>query len=63
MRRMSCACWKTKATDTHTHTKYVALLVFPRYQWLQERALLGRFMRTWRILNFYVCSKVKNKRA
>jgi hypothetical protein len=29
--RMRCACWLTKATDTHS--EYVKLIAFPIQQW------------------------------
>jgi hypothetical protein len=35
-RRMRFALCITKATDTHS--EYVILIVFPRQQWLRERA-------------------------
>ena len=40
IRRMLIAWWITKATDTHL--EYVVLTVFPRQQWLRERASLFR---------------------
>jgi hypothetical protein len=36
IRRMRFACYKTKATDTHS--KYVIFIAFPLQQWLSERA-------------------------
>jgi len=41
---MGFGCWIPTATDTHL--EYVALLVLTRHQWLQERALMLRFVRT-----------------
>jgi hypothetical protein len=41
IRRMRCACWITKATDTHT--KYVILIAFPRQQWLCKSASMLRY--------------------
>jgi len=29
---MRFACWVAKARDTHTHTEYVIIIVFPRQQ-------------------------------
>jgi hypothetical protein len=37
--RMRIACWITKAIDTHS--EYV-IVVFPRHQWLHERAPMLR---------------------
>jgi len=34
------ACWKPKATDTHS--EYVILIAFPPRQWLHERAPMLR---------------------
>jgi len=36
IRDMRFSCWVTKATDIHLD--YVILIVFPRQQWLHERA-------------------------
>jgi hypothetical protein len=36
IRCMRIACCITKAT--HTHSKYVILIVFPQQKWLRERA-------------------------
>jgi hypothetical protein len=36
IRRMRSACWKPKATNTHS--EYVTLIAFPLQQWLLERA-------------------------
>jgi len=33
-----CACWITKAADTHS--EYVILIALPRQRWLRERALM-----------------------
>jgi hypothetical protein len=41
IRRMRFACWISKATDTHS--EYVILIVFPRKQWLRERASVLRY--------------------
>ena len=38
IRRMRIACWKPKATNTHS--QYVTLIAFPLQQWLHERALM-----------------------
>jgi len=38
IRRMGFICWISKATDTHV--EYIALIAFPRKQWLGERALV-----------------------
>jgi len=35
---MRISLWMPKATDTHTHTKYVILIAFLLQQWLHERA-------------------------
>ena len=37
-------CWITKVTHTraHTHSEYVIIIVFPRQQWLGERAEMLR---------------------
>jgi len=42
VRRMCIACWITKDSPphTHTHSKYVRLIVFPMQKWLHERALV-----------------------
>jgi len=37
---MRIACWITKATNTHTHTEHVTLIVSPLQQWLYERTLV-----------------------
>jgi hypothetical protein len=44
VRRMRFACWITKATHKHTHTRseYVILIAFPRQRWLRERASVVR---------------------
>ena len=42
IRRMHFACWITKNTHTHPHSKYVILIAFPRQQWLCERASILR---------------------
>jgi hypothetical protein len=34
-RRMRCASWLTKSTDTNSG--YVILIAFPRQKWLRER--------------------------
>ena len=34
IRRMRIACWKIKATDTHS--EYVVLIAFPQQEWLRE---------------------------
>jgi len=36
IRRISVACWITKATGTHS--EYVILTAFPRQQWMRESA-------------------------
>jgi hypothetical protein len=38
MWRMRCACWISKAANTHS--EYVILIDFPRQQWLRERAVM-----------------------
>ena len=40
-RRMSIACWVSKATNTHS--EYVTLIVFPLQQWLHERVSVLRY--------------------
>ena len=35
--RMRFACWIAKVTDTHS--EYVALIAFPKLQWLSETRL------------------------
>jgi hypothetical protein len=39
--RMRIACWKPKATNTHT--EYVILIAFPLQQWLHKRASMLRY--------------------
>jgi hypothetical protein len=39
-RRMRCACWITKATDTHL--EFVLLIDFSLQLWLRERATMLR---------------------
>jgi hypothetical protein len=41
IRRMSIACWMTKATDTHS--ELVKLIAFPQQQWLYEGASTLRY--------------------
>jgi hypothetical protein len=41
IQRMRFACWINKATDTSL--EYVMLIVFPRQQWLRERASILRY--------------------
>jgi hypothetical protein len=41
IRRMRCACWIPKATDTRSEC--VILIAFPRQQWLRERTLVLRY--------------------
>jgi hypothetical protein len=41
IQRMRFACWITKVTVTHS--EYVALIAFPRQQWLCERASVLRY--------------------
>jgi hypothetical protein len=43
--RMRVACWIPKATNTHTHTKYVLITAFPLQQWLQTVVTYGA--ETW----------------
>jgi hypothetical protein len=40
--RMRAACRITKATDINS--EYVILIVFPRQQWLRERAPMSHFL-------------------
>jgi hypothetical protein len=40
IRRMRCARWITRATDTHS--EYVILITFSRQQWLRELASMVR---------------------
>jgi hypothetical protein len=42
IRRMRCACYITKATDTYS--EYVILIAFPRKQWLTRKRLVIAFM-------------------
>jgi len=44
-RRMRCACWTTKAKNTHS--EYVIVIAFPRQQWLRERASMLRYSTLW----------------
>jgi hypothetical protein len=39
--RMRCACWVTKATDTHS--EYVIIIAFPWQQLLHEHASILRY--------------------
>jgi len=48
IRRMRIACWKTKATNTHS--EYVILIVFPLQQWLHERASMLRYTYSLSVL-------------
>ena len=41
--RMRIACWIPNATNTHTQSGYLTLIVFPLQQWLQERASTLRY--------------------
>jgi len=41
--RMRFVCWINKATDTHS--EYAIFLVFPRQQWLRERACVTMYVR------------------
>jgi hypothetical protein len=47
IRRMRCACYKTKATDTYS--EYVILIAFPRKQWVTRKRLIA-FMRALLLL-------------
>ena len=49
VQRMLIACWIPKATDTQT--EYVMLNVFPRQQWLRERATVT-FIAHCRVCSF-----------
>ena len=42
IQHMHCACWITKATDTHS--KYVIHIAFPRPKWLHKRASMLCYM-------------------
>jgi hypothetical protein len=42
--RMHCACWVTKATNTHS--EYVTFIAFPQQQQLQEHAPVLHYMYT-----------------
>ena len=42
MRRMRFECWKTKATNIHTHSEYLILTAIPQQQYLRERASILR---------------------
>jgi hypothetical protein len=53
IRRMRFACWITKATDTHL--EYVILIVFPRQQWLHERASMLRYTYIACLVHNYAC--------
>jgi hypothetical protein len=41
IRRMRCACWITRATDTYS--EYLMLIAFRLQKWLCERALMLRY--------------------
>ena len=43
--RMRFACWIPKASNTHS--EYVILIAFARQWWLQERAYVLRYTRTY----------------
>ena len=48
IRRMSFACWITKATHTHAHThtqKYIILIVVPQQQqkWFRKQVSVLRY--------------------
>jgi hypothetical protein len=44
IRRMSFACWITKATDAYL--EYVIHIAFPQQQWLRERVAVLRYTYT-----------------
>jgi len=48
IRRMRCAFWITKPTNTQS--EYVIFIAFPRQKWLRERALLLRLYLTMFVL-------------
>jgi hypothetical protein len=54
--RMRFASTITKATDTHS--QYVILIVFPRQQWLRERASVLRYSYNKHILLY--CKDARN---
>ena len=56
IRRMRFACWKLRLhthTHTHTHLEYVIPNVFPRQQWLRERASMLRYTYTVLLVTSY----------
>jgi hypothetical protein len=59
IRRMRFACWITEATDTHS--EYVIRIVFPRQQWLRERAsILHLYVHCLSCINrkFYIVNEM-----
>jgi hypothetical protein len=53
--RMRIACWIPKATNTHSGLQH--LLLYPRQQWLQERASLLR--STYIASIAYICKNIR----
>jgi hypothetical protein len=41
IRRMRIACWRAKATDTHS--EYVMIIAFQWQKWLRKRASMLRY--------------------
>ena len=50
---MRIACWMPKATDAYL--EYVILIVFPRQQWIRERAQL--FLYTYIVYAVFHCCR------
>ena len=48
--RMRIACWKPKATNSHS--QYVIVIAFPLQQWVSERVMLGYTLRTLPVFLF-----------
>ena len=44
VRRMRCACWIPRSTNTHT--QYAILIAFPLQQWLHEHCLSYQLLAT-----------------
>jgi hypothetical protein len=58
IRRMRCACWITKATDTYS--EYVILIAFPRQKWLRERASILRYTYSACLAHVYYSEYLKS---